>query len=62
MRWLQPFLGELMFEKKLNLSIKGYLLSLINVLMTLNGYPILGIFFGLFAISFFIQALRVKQG
>lgn len=50
-----------MFEKKLNLTIKGYLLSLINILMTLNGYPILGIVFGLFAVACFIKALRIRE-
>lgn len=47
-------------SKKLELSVIGYTFSLLNVYMTLNGYPIVGIGFGLVAVVFFVKALRMK--
>lgn len=49
-------------EQKMDLTLKGYLLSLINVFLTLHGFPILGIIFGSVAVLFFVKALRIKNG
>ncbi len=53
--------GNYMFEKKMELTLKGYALSIINLILTVSGYPVLGIFFGLFAASFFIRSLLLKE-
>jgi len=47
--------------KKLELTLTGYLFTLLNIVMTFNGLPIVGIAFGFVAIVFFIQALLIKK-
>jgi hypothetical protein len=49
-----------MIQKKLELTVIGYLFTLLNVFMTVRGFSIVGIAFGLVACMFFIKALRIK--
>jgi hypothetical protein len=47
--------------QKLELTINGYFFSLLNIFMTLNNLPIVGIGFGFVALYFFIKALLLKK-
>lgn len=51
-----------MLEKKLDLTLKGYIFCILNIALTINEYPILGIISGLIAVCFFVKALRIKNG
>jgi hypothetical protein len=48
-------------KKKLDYTLKGYIFCLLNIALTLNGHPGLGIFSGVIAVVFFIKALLIKQ-
>jgi hypothetical protein len=50
-----------MFEKKLRLTLSGYLFTMLNIYMTTNGKTLFGIGFGLVACYFFIKSLLVKE-
>jgi len=50
-----------MIKQKLELTVIGYLFTLLNVLMTVRGFPIVGIGFGITACVFFIRALRIRE-
>jgi hypothetical protein len=50
-----------MLQKKLHLTLMGYLFCFTNIYFTLNGYNLLGISFGIVAIILFIKALRIKR-
>jgi hypothetical protein len=47
-------------SKKLELTAVGYLFTALNLFMTLQGFPIVGIGFGFVAVFFFIKALLIK--
>jgi hypothetical protein len=49
-----------MLRKKLDYTLKGYIFTLLNIALTLNGSPILGIVSGGIALVLFIKALRIK--
>lgn len=48
-------------KRKLELTFVGYLFVLLNIASTLHNFPIVGIFFGLVAIVFFVRALLLKD-
>jgi len=48
-------------EEKLELTAIGYVFTLANIYLTLNGKPIVGIAFGLISCYFFIKALMIKN-
>jgi len=48
-------------KEKLELTVLGYLFCLLNVYTTLNGYPSVGVAFGLVACAFFIKALSIRK-
>ena len=48
-------------KKKLELTAIGYLFSLANLYLTLNGFAVVGIAFGLVGCYFFIKALMVRK-
>lgn len=50
-----------MLAKKLDYTVKGYIFTLLNIALTLNGSPMLGILSGLVAMVLFIKALMVKE-
>jgi hypothetical protein len=50
-----------MFEKKLKLTLFGYLFTLLNLYMTTNGKTIVGVAFGLVACVFFIKSLLIRN-
>lgn len=50
-----------MFKEKLKLTSLGYLFSMLNVYMVVNGKTIFGIAFGLVACCFFIKSLLLKE-
>jgi len=50
-----------MLEKKLHLTLLGYLFCFTNIYFTSNGYNLLGASFGIVAIILFIRALRIKR-
>ena len=52
---------KIMIQKKLELTVIGYLFTLLNILMTVRGFPIVGIAFGFTACIFFIKALRIRE-
>jgi hypothetical protein len=48
------------FKKKLEYTLLGYLFCTLNVFMTMNNYPIVGVGFGFVSFYFFIKALLIK--
>lgn len=48
-------------KRKLELTFIGYLFTMLNLAMTVNNYPIMGIFFGGVSVIFFIKALMLKN-
>jgi hypothetical protein len=49
------------FSKKLNYTLVGYFFCLLNLYMTMNNLPIVGIGFGFVSVYFFIKALLIKE-
>lgn len=47
-------------KQKVEYTIVGCTFSLLNCYMTLNGNPLVGLYFGFVAAFFMIKALRVK--
>lgn len=47
-------------KRKIELSLVGASFSLLNLYLTLKGFPIAGIGFGVVSAVFYIQALRIK--
>jgi hypothetical protein len=48
-------------KRKLELTFVGYLFVLLNLASTIHNFPIVGIFFGLVAMTFFVRALLIKE-
>lgn len=48
-------------KEKLELTAIGYVFSLANIYLTLNGKPFPGIAFGFVACVFFIKALLIRR-
>jgi len=48
-------------NEKLELTAVGYIFTIGNIFLTLNGKPIAGIAFGLISCYFFIKALMIKN-
>ena len=47
-------------SRKLELTGIGYFFTAANLFMTMQGFPIVGVGFGLVAVYFFIKALLIK--
>ncbi len=47
-------------KEKMDLILKGYLFSILNIAFTLNGFPVIGISLGLIAVVYFIKALTIR--
>lgn len=48
-------------KEKLELTAIGYIFTLANIFLTLNGKPIAGIMFGFVSCYFFIKALLIRK-
>ena len=48
-------------QEKLELTAIGYLFSLLNIYLTINGKPLVGIAFGVVSCIFFIKALMIRK-
>jgi hypothetical protein len=48
-------------KKKVDYMLKGFILTFINLGLTLNGYSVLGVLFGVVAVIYFLKALRINE-
>jgi hypothetical protein len=47
-------------KQKLDYTLKGYIFTLLNIALTLNGHPIMGILSGVIAVVLFLKALSIR--
>ena len=50
-----------MLKQKMDYTLKGYIFCLLNIALTFNGHPGIGIASGIIAAAFFIKALLLKE-